>query len=69
MLKPESVLKYETHKILWYFEIQTDHQIWSRQTVFVIIMKKKKRKRKQREVVIKCILLSQRTSERKIKES
>ena len=27
MHKPESVLENETHKILWDFQIQTDHPI------------------------------------------
>ena len=27
MQKPELLLENETHKILWDFEVQTDHQI------------------------------------------
>ena len=30
MHNPESVLEDETHKILWGFDIQTDHQISAR---------------------------------------
>ena len=36
----ESVMKNETHKLLWNFEIQTDHLISARQLVLVIINKK-----------------------------
>ena len=39
---PDSVLENETHKILWDFEIQTDHQISARQPDLIIINKKKK---------------------------
>ena len=31
--KPESVLENETHKILWHFEMQTDHLIPARRTL------------------------------------
>ena len=30
MLNPESILENESHKILWDFEIQTDHPISAR---------------------------------------
>ena len=30
MQNPESVLENETHKLLWYFDIQTDRQISNR---------------------------------------
>ena len=42
MHQPEFVLDNETHKILWDFEIQTDHLIPARRPVRVIISKKKK---------------------------
>ena len=37
MLNPASVLENETHKILWDFEIQTDHLILTRQPDLLII--------------------------------
>ena len=42
MHKPESVLENETHKILWDFEIQTDHLITARRPDLVLINKKKR---------------------------
>ena len=42
MQNPESVLENETHKLLWDFEIQTNHQILARQPDFIIINKKEK---------------------------
>ena len=42
MHKPESVLKFETHKIMCDFEIQTDHLIPARKPYIMIINKKKK---------------------------
>ena len=41
--KPESVLKNESHKFLWYFEIQTDHIIPVKRPAQEIINKKKKK--------------------------
>ena len=41
MHKPESVLMNETLKLLWNFEIQTDHQISTRRPDLIIILKKK----------------------------
>ena len=40
--KPESILENETHKLLWDFEIQTDHLILARRLDLVIINKKKR---------------------------
>ena len=40
--KPESVLENETHKILWDFEIQMDHQIPARRPDLVVINKKER---------------------------
>ena len=40
----ESILENETHKILWDFEIQTDHLISARRQDLVIVNKNKKRK-------------------------
>ena len=43
MHNTESVLKNETHKLLWDFKIQTDHLISARQLDLVIVTKKKKK--------------------------
>ena len=45
MHNPESVLENETHKLLWDFELQTDHLISARWPDLVIVQKKKKKKR------------------------
>ena len=42
MHKPESVLKNETHKILWDFATQTYHVISARRPLREIINKKKR---------------------------
>ena len=42
MHKPESVLENETHKILWDFEIKTDHSIPAKRPDLVLINKKKR---------------------------
>ena len=42
MYKPESLLENETHKILRYFKINTDHLIPARQPDRVIINEKQK---------------------------
>ena len=47
MYNPESVLENETHKILWNFEIQTDHVVSARQPDLVRVKKKKKKKAKK----------------------
>ena len=49
MHKPESVLENETHRILWYFEIQTDQLIQARRPDLVIVNKKKKKKKKKKK--------------------
>ena len=41
MHKPESILENETHKILWDFDVQTDHQIPARRPDLVLIDKKR----------------------------
>ena len=43
MYNPKSVLENEIYKILWDFEIQTDHLISARRPDQVIINKKKKK--------------------------
>ena len=42
MHKPESFLENETHKIIWDFEVQTDHLIPARRPDLVLIDKKRK---------------------------
>ena len=41
MQNPESSPKNETHKVVWDFEIQTDHLISARRSDLVIINKKR----------------------------
>ena len=43
MHKPESVEENEMHKVLWDFEIQTDHLIPARRLELVIVNKRKKK--------------------------
>ena len=43
MHNPASVLENHTHKLLWDFDIQTDHLISVRSTNLIIINTKKKR--------------------------
>ena len=49
MLKQESVLENETHKILWDFDIQTKHLISTRRPELEINKKEKKNKRESTE--------------------
>ena len=42
MYNPTAVLENDTHKLLWYFDIQTDHLISARQPDLIIINKKKR---------------------------
>ena len=44
----ESVLEKELHKLIWDFEIQTDHLISIRPPDIIIIKKEKKKKEKKR---------------------
>ena len=44
MHNPASVLENDTHKLLWDFDIQTDHLISARRPDLIIINKKKKKK-------------------------
>ena len=45
MHKPESVPENGKHKVLWDFEIQTDHKISARRTAQEIVKKKKTKKK------------------------
>ena len=60
MHNPEPVLENDTHKLLWDFDIQTDHLISARRPDLIIINKKKKKKRKSAKL---STLLSQQTTE------
>ena len=42
MHNPESVLENDTHKLLWDFDIQTDHLISARRPDLIIINNKKR---------------------------
>ena len=42
MYYPAAVLKNDTHKLLWDFDIQTDHLISARRPDLIIINKKKR---------------------------
>ena len=44
MHNPATVLENDTHKLLWDFDIQTDHLISARRQDLIIINKKKKKK-------------------------
>ena len=63
----ESVLEYETHEILWDFEIKTDHLISAKRQDLVIINKKKKKKKKK-ENLPNCELRRSGKTEGKRKE-
>ena len=42
MHNPTPVLDYETHKLFWHLDIQTDHIIKARRLDLIIINKKKR---------------------------
>ena len=56
MHNPAPVLEYDTHKLLWDFNMQTDHQIPARRPDLIIINKKKKKKKKKKENLQNCRL-------------
>ena len=62
MNNPAPVLENDTHKLLWDFDIQTDHLISARRPDRVII-KKKKKKEKERKSAKLSILLFRLTTE------
>ena len=49
MHNPASVLENYTRKLLWVFDIQTDHLISARRPYFIIINNKKKKKKRKKE--------------------
>ena len=48
MHNPAPVLENDSHKLLWDFNIHTDHLIPARRPDLIIINKKKKKKRKKK---------------------
>ena len=44
MYNPAPVLENDTHKLLWDFEIQTDHIISARRPDLIVINKRKKKR-------------------------
>ena len=64
MHNPESFLEEKTHKILWDFEIQTDHLISARQPDLEIVNKKEKLPNRG----LSCPSRSQSDNKRKQKE-
>ena len=51
MHNPAPVLENDTHKLLWDFDVQTDHLISARRPDLIIIKKKKKKKMKICKIV------------------
>ena len=47
---PAPVLENDTHKLLWDFNIQTDHLISARRPDLIIINNKKKKKKKKKKI-------------------
>ena len=56
MHNPAPVLKNDTHKLLWDFDIHTDHLISARKPDLIIIKKKKKKEKKKEDSLQKCRL-------------
>ena len=63
MWKNSKGVNNNTHKLLWDFDIQTDHRISARRPDLIIINKKKKKKKRKREIAKLTTLLSQLTTE------
>ena len=53
MYNSAPVLEIATHKLLWDFNIQTDHLIPDRRPDLIIINKKKKKKKKKKRELAK----------------
>ena len=49
MHNPAPVIENATHKLLWDFNIQTDHLIPARRPGLIIIKKKRKKEKKKKE--------------------
>ena len=52
MHNPALVLENNTHKLLWDFDIQTDHLLSARRPDLIIINKKKKKKKKKTSKIV-----------------
>ena len=63
MHNPARVLGNDTHKLLWDFDIHTDHQISARRPDLIIINKKRKKKKEKREYAKLSTLLSRLITE------
>ena len=64
MYKPESVVENKMHKLLWNFEVLTDHLIPTRKPDLVVINEKKKKKKERKsELAVSWTLPSQRITE------
>ena len=55
------VLQNYTHKLLWDFDIQTDHLISARRPDLIIIDKKKKKEKKTKSAKLSTLLSRQTT--------
>ena len=66
--QPVPVLENATLKILWDFNIQTDHLIPARRPDLIIINKKKKKKKKICKIVDFAVPADHNNFERKWKE-
>ena len=49
MHNPAAVMENDTNKLLWVFDIQTDHLISARQPDLIIINKEKKKKKRKKK--------------------
>ena len=54
MHNPAPVLENNTHKLLWNFNIKTDHQISDRKPNLIIINKKKRKKKRKKKKKRTC---------------
>ena len=50
------VLEKDTHKLLWDFDIQTDHLISARRPDLIIIKKEKKKEKKRKPAKLSTLL-------------
>ena len=51
MHNPALLLENDTHKLLWDFDMHTDHRIFARSPDLIIINKKKKKRKKICKIV------------------
>ena len=58
MHNPAPVLENDSHKLLWDFNIQTDHLIPARRPDLIIINNKKKKKKKKRKRICKIVVFA-----------